>query len=85
MLDQTLPITGEDGERQLFLPGFNRAASAGLFGGVWDDLADAFDRSVDVLVSRLRRKIEGGEGGAAVIKTVRGAGYIFLPVVDRVA
>lgn len=48
-------------------------------------LADAFDRSVDVLVSRLRRKIEGGEGGAAVIKTVRGAGYIFLPAVDRVA
>ena len=48
-------------------------------------LADAFDRSVDVLVSRLRRKIEGGEGGAAVIKTVRGAGYIFLPAVERVA
>lgn len=46
-------------------------------------LADPFDRSVDVLVSRLRRKIEGGEGGA-VIKTVRGAGYIFLPAVDRV-
>ena len=48
-------------------------------------LADPFDRSVDVLVSRLRRKIEGGEGGAAVIKTVRGAGYIFLPAVERVA
>ncbi len=48
-------------------------------------LADPFDRSVDVLVSRLRRKIEGGEGAAAVIKTVRGAGYIFLPSVERVA
>ncbi len=47
-------------------------------------LADAFDRSVDVLVSRLRRKIEDGEGGAAVIKTVRGAGYIFLPSVERI-
>ena len=45
-------------------------------------LADPFDRSVDVLVSRLRRKIEG-DGGTAMIKTVRGAGYIFLPAVDR--
>jgi two-component system OmpR family response regulator len=45
-------------------------------------LADANDRSVDVLVSRLRRKLEGGDR-AAVIKTVRGAGYIFLPDVER--
>jgi two-component system OmpR family response regulator len=45
-------------------------------------LADPFDRSVDVLVSRLRRKIEG-EGGAAMIKTVRGSGYVFLPEVGR--
>jgi two-component system, OmpR family, response regulator len=47
-------------------------------------LADPFDRSVDVLVSRLRRKIEG-EGGTAMIKTVRGSGYIFLPEVERLA
>lgn len=46
-------------------------------------LADASDRSVDVLVSRLRRKLEGGETGTAIIKTVRGAGYIFLPDVKR--
>jgi two-component system OmpR family response regulator len=39
---------------------------------------------VDVLVSRLRRKIEG-EAGMAVIKTVRGSGYIFLPAVERTA
>lgn len=45
-------------------------------------LADPFDRSVDVLVSRLRRKIEG-EGGTAMIKTIRGSGYIFLPAVER--
>ena len=45
-------------------------------------LADPHDRSVDVLVSRLRRKIEG-EDGAALIKTIRGAGYIFLPDVDH--
>jgi two-component system, OmpR family, response regulator len=48
-------------------------------------LADPNDRSVDVLVSRLRRKLEGEEGGTAMIKTVRGAGYMFLPTVERIA
>jgi len=51
-------------------------------------LADPNDRSADVLVSRLRRKLEGEEseeGKAAMIKTVRGAGYMFLPSVERVA
>ncbi len=46
-------------------------------------LADPFDRSVDVLVGRLRRKLEGAAEGKAVIKTVRGAGYVFLPEVER--
>jgi two-component system, OmpR family, response regulator len=45
--------------------------------------ADVFDRSVDVLVSRLRRKIERGGNGTEVIKTVRGAGYLFMPKVSR--
>jgi two-component system OmpR family response regulator len=46
-------------------------------------IATPFDRSVDVQVSRLRRKLERGRNGAAVIKTVRGAGYIFTPAVER--
>ncbi|WP_408902000.1 response regulator [Plastoroseomonas hellenica] len=46
-------------------------------------LADPNDRSVDVLVSRLRRKLEGEDGKGAMIKTVRGAGYMFLPRVER--
>jgi two-component system OmpR family response regulator len=47
-------------------------------------LGDPFDRSVDVQVSRLRRKIEPGDGGGvAIIKTVRGAGYVFVPEVER--
>lgn len=46
--------------------------------------ADVFDRSVDVLVSRLRRKLEGGPVDTPpLIKTVRGAGYLFLPRVAR--
>jgi hypothetical protein len=66
VLDQTLPIAGEDGERQLFLPGFSRAASAGLFGGVWDDLADTFDRlgevGYDVIVDAGRMAPHGLPG-----------------------
>lgn len=39
------------------------------------------DRAIDVLVSRLRRKLESGEGPPAVIVTVLGVGYrIGVPV-----
>jgi two-component system OmpR family response regulator len=41
-----------------------------------------FDRSVDVLVSRLRRKIETDPEAPRLIQTVRGGGYIFSAVVD---
>ena len=40
-------------------------------------LGDVSDRSVDVLVSRLRRKLEVQEGAAPLIRTVRGVGYTF--------
>lgn len=45
--------------------------------------ASSFDRSIDVQVSRLRRKLEGDPHRKTVIKTVRGAGYIFVPKVER--
>jgi len=38
---------------------------------------DAFDRSIDLLVSRLRHKLSDDAGDDALIKTVRGAGYVF--------
>lgn len=41
------------------------------------------DRSVDTLVSRLRRKLEPPAGTAAVIKTVRGTGYMLAAKVER--
>jgi two-component system OmpR family response regulator len=44
---------------------------------------NTFDRSVDVLVSRLRRKIEPENGGSTLIKTIRGAGYMFVSDVSR--
>lgn len=37
---------------------------------------DAFDRSIDTLVSRLRRKLARHTDAAALIQTVRGEGYV---------
>ena len=37
------------------------------------------ERSVDVQVTRLRKKLGGGKGAAALIRTVRGAGYAIYP------
>lgn len=40
---------------------------------------DAFDRSIDVRITRMRRKIEPDPARPRYIKTVRGAGYIYHP------
>lgn len=45
----------------------------------------SFDRSIDVLVSRIRRKIEADPQDAVMIKTVRSGGYMFTPVVEPIA
>ena len=47
--------------------------------------AGSFERSIDVLVSRIRRKIEPDPQDATMIKTVRSGGYMFTPAVDPVA
>jgi DNA-binding response OmpR family regulator len=39
---------------------------------------DPFDRSIDIRITRLRRKIEKQPSKPQIIKTVRGAGYIFV-------
>ena len=40
---------------------------------------DPFDRSIDIRISRLRRKIETNPSKPEVLRTVRGLGYIFSP------
>ncbi len=47
--------------------------------------AGSFERSIDVLVSRIRRKIEPDPQNASIIKTVRSGGYLFTPTVEAVA
>ena len=41
-----------------------------------------FERSIDVLVMRLRGKIEVDRANPLFIKTIRGAGYVFTPEVE---
>jgi two-component system OmpR family response regulator len=44
--------------------------------------AGPFDRTIDVQVGRLRRKLEEDPQHPTMIKTVRGSGYIFTPAVE---
>lgn len=39
---------------------------------------DPYDRSIDIRVARLRRKIEADPDNPRIIKTVRGHGYVFV-------
>jgi two-component system phosphate regulon response regulator OmpR len=43
---------------------------------------EPFDRSIDIRIARLRRKIEVDPEAPRLIKTVRNAGYMFLPAAD---
>ncbi|KIM00549.1 TorCAD operon transcriptional regulatory protein TorR [Paramagnetospirillum magnetotacticum MS-1] len=42
-----------------------------------------FDRSIDIQVSRLRRRIGDDARDPQIIKTVRGGGYLFTPEVEH--
>ncbi len=54
-----------------------------LLDGAKNRVATGFDRVIDVQISRLRRKLEASEDSQAMIKTVRGTGYMFVPPVRR--
>ena len=41
--------------------------------------SEAFDRAVDLRIMRIRRKIEPDPSRPAVIRTIRGGGYLFSP------
>ena len=43
---------------------------------------EAFDRSIDLRIARLRRKIEPDPAHPTAIRTVRGVGYMFVPPKD---
>ena len=46
--------------------------------------SDAYDRAIDVQISRLRKKLDDGSGGVELIRTIRNEGYLFNARVARV-
>lgn len=57
----------------------------GLLDAVHGRNADPFDRSIDTLVSRLRKKIEVASDQDRLIATIRNHGYLFTPMVQIVS
>jgi two-component system response regulator CpxR len=54
-----------------------------LVNGVLSRKFSPFDRSIDMHVSKVRKKLGDGNGSQARIKTVRGVGYIFARPRER--
>ncbi len=48
-----------------------------IYRGLYGATYQAFDRAVDVMVSRIRRKLEGATRKGGWLKAVRGRGYVF--------
>jgi len=44
---------------------------------------DPFDRSIDIRIARLRRKVEPDPAHPSLIRTVRGVGYMYVPADAR--
>jgi len=49
-----------------------------LMGRLWNTTTGAFDRSIDVLVSRLRAQLHDDPRNPRFIKTIRSIGYVFV-------
>jgi len=45
---------------------------------------EVYDRAIDMLIMRLRRKIEPHPAQPIYISTLRGVGYLFEPAVEKV-
>jgi DNA-binding response OmpR family regulator len=79
--DVNVPLTaGEFNLLRIFVAHPNRVLSR---DGIMDMLKgyerSPFDRSIDVRVTRLRRKIEEDASAPSYIRTIWGEGYLFVP------
>ena len=76
--------TGEYDLLQTFLEFPQRVLTRDqLMDAAKNRIATGFDRAIDIQVSRLRKKLDTSEDGQAMIKTIRGSGYMFVPAVER--
>lgn len=84
---QGIPVPLTTGEYELlrvFLEHPNRVLTRdNLMERIHGYIAGPFDRAIDVRVGRLRRKIEVDPARPELIKSVRGAGYLFATQVRR--
>jgi two-component system OmpR family response regulator len=82
---QDVPLTTGDFDLLLtFLQHPNQVLSRDqLMNNLHGREANAYDRAIDVQIGRLRRKIEADPGNPQLIKSVRGAGYLFAARVQR--
>jgi DNA-binding response OmpR family regulator len=77
--------TGEFELLRIFVEHPNRVLSRDdLMGRIHGRDAGPFDRAIDVQIARLRRKIESDAASPELIKSVRGAGYLFAARVQTV-
>ncbi|AND68483.1 hypothetical protein ATSB10_10290 [Dyella thiooxydans] len=85
--DAGQPVALTNGEYELlqvFVTHPNRVLSRDeLMNHLYGRDSGPFDRAVDVQVGRLRRKIEPDPAAPTLIKSVRGAGYMFSDTVQR--
>jgi DNA-binding response OmpR family regulator len=76
--------TGDYELLRVFLDYPNRVLSRDdLLQRIHGRQAGPFDRAIDVQIARLRRKIESDPTQPALIKSVRGAGYMLTARVVR--
>jgi len=82
---KVVPLTtGEFDLLGAFIANPNRVLSRDdLMNRIHGRDAGPFDRAIDVQIGRLRRKMEADPAQPALIKSVRGAGYIFTVRVER--
>ena len=78
--DEITLTSGEYELLEIFVTHANRALSRDwLMDQLRGFERDPFDRSIDVRVNRLRKKIEDDPSNPAYIRTQRGQGYLFVP------
>jgi two-component system OmpR family response regulator len=80
---QVVPLTsGEYKLLETFVTHANRVLSRDqLMDSICANDAPAFDRSIDVRIGRLRKKINDDPRNPSLIKTIRNSGYIFASAV----
>ncbi len=83
--DRPVPLTTAEFDLlEILIRGRGRVLSrSNILDEVKGEAWDAFDRSIDVLVSRLRQKLDDDPKQPSYVRTVRGSGYAFVGVPDE--